>query len=64
MTDEAAGMWKPAGPHPAPKGLCLSRAVGCLGVRHFENNILNEAGSAEIDVYFWNDRRPGSMDLR
>jgi hypothetical protein len=35
----------------------------CSGVRHFENNALNAAGSSEVDVCFWNSREPGSIDF-
>jgi restriction endonuclease len=35
----------------------------CPGVRHFQNNALNAAGSSEVDVCFWNNRNPGSIDF-
>ncbi|HYW16602.1 MAG TPA: restriction endonuclease, partial [Allosphingosinicella sp.] len=35
----------------------------CPGVRHYKNNLLNRAGSSEIDVCFWNKRRLGSLDF-
>jgi hypothetical protein len=35
----------------------------CRGVRHFDNNVLNAAGSSEIDVCFWNSRSLGSIDF-
>lgn len=27
------------------------------GIRHFQNNLLNTAGSAELDVCFWNSKK-------
>lgn len=35
----------------------------CPGVRHYQNNMLNVAGSSEVDVCFWNDGLIGSMDF-
>ena len=35
----------------------------CRGVRHHGNNLLNAAGSSEIDVCFWNSRLAGSFDF-
>lgn len=35
----------------------------CPGVRHFNSNNLNAAGSSELDVCFWNNRRLGSLDF-
>lgn len=35
----------------------------CAGVRHGGNNLLNAAGSSEVDVCFWNDRVTGSIDF-
>lgn len=35
----------------------------CPGVRHYNNNTLNAAGSSEIDVCFWNSRHPDSFDF-
>jgi len=37
--------------------------AACHGVRHYRNNTLNQAGSAEIDVCFWNSRSPGFLDF-
>ena len=30
----------------------------CDGIRHYQNNLLNIAGSTEIDVSFWNSKKP------
>ena len=35
----------------------------CPGVRHFQSDILNQAGSSEIDVCFWNRKRRHSLDF-
>jgi len=35
----------------------------CPGVRHFQNNVINAAGSSEIDVCFWNGRYQYSIDF-
>ena len=35
----------------------------CSGVRHYRNNMINAAGSSEIDVCFWNNRHDNSFDF-
>jgi hypothetical protein len=35
----------------------------CDGVRHYANNTLNEPGSSEVDVCFWNSKHVGSVDF-
>ncbi len=35
----------------------------CDGIRHWKNNVLNAAGSSEIDVCFWNNRSRDSLDF-
>jgi hypothetical protein len=45
------------------EGLIAYLFARCPGVRHYENNGLNAAGSSEIDVCFWNSRHNGSFDF-
>ncbi len=50
------------------RGRALERLVAylfseCDGIRHHGNNLLNAAGSAEIDVCFWNSRVPTGFDF-
>jgi Restriction endonuclease len=50
------------------RGRILERLVvylfsKCAGVRHFQSNAINAAGSGEIDVCFWNERYEGSIDF-
>jgi hypothetical protein len=32
-------------------------------VRHYNSNVLNDPGSSEVDVCFWNSRHNGSIDF-